>query len=139
MAFLYKNLYNVGMGHRSADLSAVLSSQARFRVLHRLAALTVGLKLRELERACGLSIRSVQLATQALTHERVLRKTRDGYFVLNDKSPAAARLCGMFAYLHDEETRQKAQALSARAQAVVQLSDQVRRLVRMGGSLNGAR
>lgn len=119
------------MNH-APDLSHTLSSQARFRVLQVLSPLNLGLKLRELERACALNVRSIQLATQALVQEGVLRKNSNGHFVLNKKSKISAQLRGLFKYLWDQKTREEAHALSSRAQAVMRLSEQVSVLVRAG-------
>ncbi len=127
------------MYQASFDLSAILSSQARFRVLQTLAHLTEGLRLRELERECDLNIRSIQLATQALRQEKVLRKTTDGYFLFDDKSSAAIHIRALFRFLRDEEIRKNARSLSTRAKAVIRLSEEMRHLVSMGRGSIGNR
>ena len=111
------------------DLSSVLSSRARFRILQTLALLTEGMHLRELERQTSLGIRSVSVAVEALIQERVLKKNSEGIFYLNMDSPVASLLKGLFNYLREEKTRENAKRLSRRAQQVVRLSDEVSKLI----------
>ena len=111
------------------NLPTLLSSEARFRVL-RVFSLTEGsLGLRELERSTQIAIRSIQVATQALSKDGVLKKDRQNLFRLNAKHPDGPRLRAMFQYLQKEELKDKANALSTRAQRAVRLCDDVRDLL----------
>lgn len=130
--FPYKYLYDyivMKSATHPIDLSLILSSQARFRVLQILSLLKSGLGLRELERSTRLGIRSIQVATQALMKERILKKDRAGLFHLNEASPATCRLRGLFEYLRGEELQEKGKALSKRAHQVVRLCDEMRTFV----------
>jgi hypothetical protein len=113
-------------------LSSILSSEARFLVLQVLASLPSGLKLRELERATELGIRSVQVATEGLLAEQVLSKNHLGLFQLNQKSAQANKVKKMFNFLRDEEIREGAQILSKRAKQIVRLSEEVAQFVNKG-------
>lgn len=112
------------------DLSAILSSQARFLILQTLSLLTEGLGLRELERQTQLGIRSVQVATQALITEGILKKSKTGLLRLNGSSAAARSLQGLFKYLRDQKLNETAHLLSERARRALQLSDEVAAIVR---------
>lgn len=114
----------------SWELSSALSSEARFRIMQVLCGLRVGLRLRELERATELSIRSVQVATSGLLEEEILRLDRDGRFTVNPASSAASRVLQLFRALRDEEIRKKAELLSDRARLVMSLSAEVARFVK---------
>lgn len=116
------------------DLSSILSSQARFRVIEVLALLSVGLKLREIERETNLGIRSIQLATQSLLEEGVLKKNREGFFTLHSKSPTGELLRGLFQYLRDERIRKNASTFSYRAKSVIQFSDELVHLIHQARS-----
>ena len=115
------------------ELSSALSSEARFRVMQVLCGLRVGLRLRELERATELSIRSIQVATEGLLKEKVLRVDQEGRFTVNPTSSVAHRVLRLFLAWRDEETRRKAELLSDRARLVVRLSDEVARFVSSRG------
>ena len=117
----------------SENLSSIISSEARFRVLQVLASVPAGLKLRELERATGLSIRSIQVATEGLVAERVLQKSKTDAFQFNPKLVLAQKVKRLFLFLRDEELREKAHALSERAKQVVRLSEEVARFVNNPG------
>ena len=91
-----------------------------------LSGLSVGLRLLELERATEeLSIRSVQVATEGLLAEKVLRRDRQGHFRVSPRSSVAKTIVQMFGAVRDEETRKKAERLSDRARLVVSLSNEV--------------
>jgi len=107
------------------ELSRILSSNARFRVLQVLVPLPEGMGLRELERATHLNIRSVQLATQGLVRERILKKDRRGHFRLNSRLPIAVKIKKLFIFLRDEQIRERAQKFSTRAKQVIQLSEEM--------------
>jgi hypothetical protein len=111
------------------ELSSALSSEARFRVMQVLCGLRVGLRLRELERATELSIRSIQVATEGLLKEKVLRVDQEGRFTVNSASSMGNQVLRLFLAWRDEETRRKAELLSDRARLVVRLSDEVARFV----------
>lgn len=123
----------------SVDLSLILSSQARFRVLQTLTLLSIGLGLREIERQTHLNIRSVQIATQSLVKEKILKKNANGLFLLNASSPAAKPLQGLFKYLRDVEISKKSKAFSERAQWTLQLSQEVSNLIRQARRPSGTR
>ncbi len=112
------------------ELSSALSSEARFRVMQVLCGLRVGLRLRELERATELSIRSIQVATEGLLEEKVLRVDQEGRFTVNSASSIGNQVLRLFLAWRDEETRRKAELLSDRARLVVRLSDEVARFVK---------
>ena len=112
------------------ELSSALSSEARFRVMQVLCGLRVGLRLRELERATELSIRSIQVATEGLLKEKVLRVDQEGRFTVNSASSIGNQVLRLFLAWRDEETRRKAELLSDRARLVVRLSDEVARFVK---------
>lgn len=95
-----------------------------------LCGLRVGLRLRELERATELSIRSVQVATSGLLEEDILRLDRAGRFTINPASSAASRVLQLFRALRDEEIRKKSARLSDRARLVMSLSTEVARFVK---------
>ncbi len=115
------------------ELSSVLSSEARFRIMQVLCGLRVGLRLRELERATELSIRSIQVATEGLLEEKVLRVDQEGRYTVNSASSIGNRVLRLFLAWRDEETRRKAELLSDRARLVVRLSDEVARFVNSRG------
>jgi hypothetical protein len=115
------------------ELSSALSSEARFRVMQVLCGLRVGLRLRELERATELSIRSIQVATEGLLKEKVLRVDQEGRFTVNSASSMGNQVLRLFLAWRDEETRRKAELLSDRARLVVRLSDEVARFVKSRG------
>lgn len=94
-----------------------------------LCGLRVGLRLRELERATELSIRSIQVATEGLLKEKVLRVDQEGRFTVNSASSMGNQVLRLFLAWRDEETRRKAELLSDRARLVVRLSDEVARFV----------
>lgn len=115
------------------ELSSALSSEARFRIMQVLCGLRVGLRLRELERATELSIRSIQVATEGLLKEKVLSVDQEGRFTVNSASSTGNQVLRLFLAWRDEETRRKAELLSDRARLVVRLSDEVARFVKSRG------
>jgi hypothetical protein len=112
------------------ELSSALSSEARFRIMQVLCGLRVGLRLRELERATELSIRSIQVATEGLLKEKVLRVDQGRRYTVNSASSIGNQVLRLFLAWRDEETRRKAELLSDRARLVVRLSDEVARFVK---------
>jgi len=88
--------------------------------------------LRELERATHLNIRSVQVATEGLVSEKILKKDRNGHFGLNEKSELACFVKKFILFLRDEQLRERAKHFSDRAKQVIRLSDQVADFVKIG-------
>lgn len=114
------------------DMASILSSEARFKVLEILAPLHEGLGLRALERASHLKIRSIQVATSGLLKEGILKKNARGFLQFNARSVVAQNIQKFFAFIAEQKIAEQAISFSPRAKQVLELSENVRKLVLAG-------
>jgi DNA-binding transcriptional ArsR family regulator len=116
-----------------SDISAILSSQARFRVLKALWAFGGAMSLRSLEAVTGLAVRSVQVALSGLGSEKVIQsegRGRSKRYRLDTTSDSAEVLAGIFGLVAMDEIQRRSPRYSKRAKAVLDLSEDMHRLVR---------
>ena len=118
----------------SIDLSTLLSSQARFRVLKALCGFQ-GARLRTLEHLTGLAIRSVQVAVNGLEKQNMLtrqKKDRAILYCLNEDHPGSELLKSIFNLIRRNTIQARAHVYHSRAKAALRFSDEMLELVRNG-------
>jgi hypothetical protein len=101
------------------DVSRIVSSQARFRVLRRLLQHHHPVGLRELQRYCDLSVRSIQVAVRGLNLEGVLTVNSSGNRLkikLVEGHPCFPFLKSMFRQLEMEILRHRSKTYHSSAQ-----------------------
>lgn len=111
------------------DLSRILSSQARFRVLESLHTLNGRARIRHIEKLTQLAIHSVQVALQRLVAEKVILKSGrkpHPLYALNPRHPAYEILNNVFNLIKAASLRQRARKFDKAAESSLAFSSELR-------------
>lgn len=115
------------------DISKILSSRARFRILEVLCSFRSPLPLRHLEALTGLAIRSIQVAAAGLEEEGVIlaqRRARSVRYFFNNRHPAFSVIQEVFAVTTRNQILRRSARYHRAAQASLRFSTEAQMLLR---------
>jgi hypothetical protein len=117
------------------QISDVLSSSAKFRIIHLLFQADMPMHLRNIELMSGLAVRSVQVALKSLLAQKILTKQKQGrrhLYKLNRTAGLYPLLKGTFKAMNKESIRLRAANHQSTAIAAFGMCCELHDLIRRG-------